>query len=696
MTNPLLESYDLAPFSQIKPEHIKPAIEQTLQHSKQAITDLLNRLQQPTWENLMQPLEQLGNLLDKRWSPISHMNSVVNSDALRQAYDECLPLLSEYSTWLGQNQALYQAVQQLYDRRDELQLNETQVKILEDELRDFKLAGVSLSDSKKKRYGEIQTRLSELSSKYEQNLLDATMAWSKHFTDKAGLEGLPESTLALLQQNAANAGQSGYLLNLEFPCYFAVMSFADNSELRQEIYRAYATRASEFSSNPQWDNTPLMDEILALRYELAKLLDFNNYAELSLATKMAETVDQVLTFLNDLAAKSKPQAEQELAELKDFAKQHLGMDTLNAWDVLYASEKLKQHKYAVSQESLRPYFPIDQVLQGLFTITERLFSVTIQEVTQDFDRWHPSVRLFEVFDHQGESQARFYLDLFARSHKRGGAWMADYCSRFRLDNGQLQKPVAFLTCNFNPPVGDKPALLTHDEVVTLFHEFGHGLHHMLTQVDYLSASGIHGVEWDAVELPSQFMENFCYEKAGLELISGHYQTGETLPNDLLQKLQHAKNFQSAMMMVRQLEFSLFDFRIHNEYDPAKGSQIQTILDQVRQQVAVLIPPAWNRFQNTFSHIFAGGYSAGYYSYKWAEVLSADAYSRFEEEGLLNAATGQAFKQHILEKGGSQKAMQLFKNFRGREPSVEPLLRHSGIHFSASTQVHTTPLEPAGE
>lgn len=680
--NPLLSNYDLAPFRQIKPEHIKPAIEHTLNLTKQGISELLAEQQTPDWVTLMQPIEQFSNLLDKRWSPVSHMNSVVNSDELRQAYDSCLPLLSEYGTWLGQNESLYKAVQQVYDRRNELQLNDVQIKILEDELRDFKLAGVSLSDKDKKRYGEIQKRLSELSSKYEQNILDATMGWSKHFNDDAELAGLPESALALAQQNAANNKQSGYLLNLEFPCYYAVMSYADNRELRQEMYRAYSTRASELGTDEhgtvKFDNTDVMNEIMALRHELSQLLGFKHYAEMSLATKMAESTEQVFEFLNNLASQSKPQAEKELAELQAFATEHLDISNLNAWDVLYAGEKLKQHRYAISQEELRPYFPVDTVLKGLFNITETLFSVTIKESKDSFESWHPDARLFEVYGENDERVARFYLDLYARSHKRGGAWMADYCSRFRFDDGHLQKPVAFLTCNFNPPIKGKPAQLTHDEVVTLFHEFGHGLHHMLTDIEYLSASGIHGVEWDAVELPSQFMENFCYEKEGLDVISGHFETGEPLPDELREKLQRAKNFQSAMMMVRQLEFSLFDFRIHSEYSSEKSFSIQGILDDVRNQVAVVQPPEWNRFQNSFSHIFAGGYSAGYYSYKWAEVLSADAFSKFEEDGIFNSETGMAFKQNILERGGSKPAMELFKAFRGREPEVEPLLRHSGI------------------
>ncbi len=674
--NPLLSPNDLAPFSQIKPEHIEAAITETLAHSKSTIESLLESNQNFTWQNLMQPMEELSNLLDKRWSPVSHMNAVVNSKELRTAYDACLPKLSEYGTWMGQNRKLYDAVAHIVEHSKD-ELDPIQLKILNDELRDFKLAGVSLPPEKQKRYGEIQKRKSELSSKFEQNLLDATMAWTEHFENAEQLSGIPESSLGLLKQNAEQAGKKGFLVNLEFPCYFAVMTYCDNRDLRYRLYRAYSTRASELFNEGEFDNTEIMNELITLRHELAELLDFSSYAELSLASKMAETPQQIFDFLQDLATRSKQQAEQDIAELKAFAEDQLNMTDLQSWDLLYISEKLKQQKYAISDELLRPNIPTDQVLKGLFAITEKLFAVSVEESKASFDSWHKDVRLFEVKS-DGKTIARFYLDLYARAHKRGGAWMADYCSRFRQSTGELQQPVAYLTCNFNPPIGDKPALLTHDEVVTLFHEFGHGLHHMLTEVEYLSVSGINGVEWDAVELPSQFMENFCYEKAGLDLISGHFETGEVLPDDLREKLQAAKNFQSAMFMLRQIEFALFDFSIHNGFIPSKEKSIQHILDDVRKKYSVVIPPEWNRFQHTFSHIFAGGYSAGYYSYKWAEVLSADAFSLFEETEVLDPESGKLFKEHILQKGGSQPAMELFKNFRGREPDVSALLRHSGI------------------
>ncbi len=682
--NPLLNIGDLPKFSEIQAKHVVPAIQHLLSEHKKNIITLLKSLQEPTWENLMLPLEQMGNQLDRSWSPISHLNAVVNSEDLRTAYDECLSLLSDYGTWLGQNQSLYKATKALYENRDNLELNSTQIKILEDELRDFKLSGVSLSEDKQKRYSQIQKRLSELSSKFEQNLLDATMEWSKHYETKEGLEGLPISTLDLLKHNleqknlSDNTQLEGYLLNLEYPCYHAVMTHADNEQLRYEIYRAYTTRASQQSESQKFCNKKIMDELIELRDELAKLLEFNDYAELSLASKMAESKEQVLGFLYELAENSKNQAEKELAELQEFAKKELGLYPLKPWDIMYASEKLKLQRYSLSQEELRRFFPVDKVLNGLFDIVHQLYSISVKEVTEPFERWHSDVRLFEIYNNEGAHVARFYLDLYARGHKRGGAWMADFCSRFRFSNGDLQAPVAFLTCNFNPPIGGKTTLLTHDDVVTLFHEFGHGLHHMLTQIEYLGASGIRGVEWDAVELPSQFMENFCYQKEGLDKISEHYETGLPLPEELRQKLLDAKNFQSAMQMLRQLEFSLFDFRIHCEYKDNINHFIQDTLDNVREHIAVVIPPSWNRFQHSFSHIFAGGYSAGYYSYKWAEVLSADAFAKFEEDGVFNKSVGYRFLKSILQKGGSQPAMKLFKDFRGREPSIDALLKHSGI------------------
>ncbi len=676
MNNPLLEMEGLPAFSKITPEFIEPAIDQLLAENREAVHKLLESGQQHDWKNLVEPLELIDDRLSRAWSPVSHMNSVVNNDALREAYNACLPKLSDYATEMGQNSALCDAYKAVAASREGL--NAAQNKLLDNALLDFHLSGVDLPADKKQRFKEISQALSQLTTKFEENLLDATNAWSKLITDESELAGLPESALALAAQTARQRDhQEGWLLTLEFPSYLPVMTYADNRELRREVYEAYATRASD--QGPQageWDNTEVMEQILALRHEQAQLLGFANYAERSLARKMARTADEVMHFLNDLALRSHPQAQRELDELKRYAEAHHGMTELQAWDIGYYAEKLRQERYDISQEMLRPYFPETRVIPGMFAVVERLYGITITEIDQ-VDTWHPDVRFYEIRDHDQQLRGQFYLDLYARPKKRGGAWMDDCASRFFTDTVD-QIPVAYLTCNFTPPVDGKPSLLTHDEVETLFHEFGHGLHHLLTRIDYPAVAGISGVAWDAVELPSQFMENWCWEREALDLISGHVDTGEPIPEALYQRMREAKNFQSAMMMVRQLEFSLFDFRIHLEYDPAKGGRIYEILDQVRDQVAVVRPPAWNRFPHGFSHIFAGGYAAGYYSYKWAEVLSADAFSLFEERGIFDTEAGRAFLHEILEQGGSKDAMELFVAFRGREPEIEPLLRHSGI------------------
>ncbi|BCX81056.1 oligopeptidase A [Methylomarinovum caldicuralii] len=677
MTNPLLQAYEFPPFSRIRPEHVEPAITRILHDNRQQVARLLQRGGPYTWDNLIRPLEDLDDRLDKAWSPVRHLNAVVNSEALRQAYNACLPKLSDYATDLGQNEALYQAHQTIAASEEFQRLDPAQRKIIQDALRDFRLAGVALPPERKARFKAIEQRLSKLASRFEENVLDATNAWTKHVTDEARLQGLPETAKTVARQAAAARGLDGWLLTLEFPCYAAVMTFADDRGLRRELYEAYVTRASDQGPHAgRWDNTEVMEEILQLRHEKARLLGYANFAELSLATKMAETPQQVLDFLHELAARSKPVAERDLTELRRFARDHHGIDELQAWDLMYYSEKLRQHKFRLSQEEVKQYFPATRVVPGLFRVVERLYGLDIQAL-EGIDVWHPDVRCYEIRDARGEVRGRFYLDLYARPKKRGGAWMDECVARRRLQ-GQVQVPIAFLTCNFTPPAGNDPALLTHDEVLTLFHEFGHGLHHLLTQVDYSGVSGIRGVEWDAVELPSQFMENFCWQRETLDLISGHYRSGEPLPEALFQKMLAAKNFQAGMMMVRQLEFALFDFRIHLEYDPARGGRIYEILEEVRDQVAVFRPPAFNRFAHSFSHIFGGGYAAGYYSYKWAEVLSADAFSRFEEEGIFDPAIGRAFLQHILEVGGSRPALESFKAFRGREPKIDALLRHSGI------------------
>ncbi|MGH8559947.1 MAG: oligopeptidase A [Methylococcales bacterium] len=677
MSNPLLEEHTLPPFSSIKPGHAEPAVTGLIEANLNAIREMLAAGRDYTWENLIGPMEDLDDRLGKAWSPVSHMNAVVNSEELRAAYNACLPKLSQYGTELGQNEALYQAYRYIAESDRYETLNTAQKKIIANALRDFKLSGVALEAEQKSRYREIAQELSRLSSKFGENVLDATQAWTKVIENESALAGLPESARQLARQTAQSRSLTGWLLTLEFPSYMAVMTFADDRAFRHEIYEAFATRASDQGPGKgQWDNAEIMEDILRLRHEKSLLLGFANYAELSLATKMAKSPDQVIEFLEDLARRSLLVARQDLQELSEFAKQEHGIDKLEVWDMPYYAEKMRQHRYALSQEEVRGYFPATRVVPGLFAVVERLYGIRITE-KQGIDTWHPDVRYFEIRNPDGQFRASFYLDLYARPHKRGGAWM-DECVTRKRSHASIQYPVAFLTCNFTPPLGDDPALLTHDEVTTLFHEFGHGLHHMLTQVEDLGVSGIHGVEWDAVELPSQFMENWCWEREALDLISGHYRTGEKLCADLFEKMLKARNFQSGMMMVRQLEFALFDFLIHVRYSPEAGGRIYETLDSVRQQVAVVIPPEFNRFAHSFSHIFAGGYGAGYYSYKWAEVLSADAFSLFEANGIFDRETGESFLHNILEQGGSHDAMELFVAFRGREPTIDALLRHNGI------------------
>nr|WP_305087499.1 oligopeptidase A [Pseudomonas kuykendallii] len=675
----MLQSFDLPPYSAIKPEHVEPAVDAILADNRAAIAALLDTPSAPSWSSLVLALDELGARLGQAWSPVSHLNAVCNSAELRSAYEACLPKLSEYYTEMGQNRALFQAYEALANSPEAAGFDVAQKTILEHTLRDFRLSGIDLPPAEQKRYGEIQMKLSELTSTFSNQLLDATQAWTKQIDDEAQLAGLTDSAKAQMKQAAEAKGVEGWLISLEFPSYYAVMTYADDRALREEVYTAYCTRASDQGPNAgQNDNGPLMEQILDLRQELARLLGFGSYAELSLASKMAESTDQVLSFLRDLGVRGKPFAEQDLAELKAFAAEQ-GLHDLQSWDVGYYSEKLREQRYSISQEILRAYFPIDKVLSGLFVIVERLYGIQIAEL-KGFDSWHPDVRLFEIREN-GEHVGRFFFDLYARANKRGGAWMDGARDKRRTAGGELISPVANLVCNFTPAVGGKPALLTHDEVTTLFHEFGHGLHHLLTRVEHAGVSGINGVAWDAVELPSQFMENWCWEPEGLALISGHYQTGEALPQALLDKMLAAKNFQSGLMMVRQIEFSLFDFELHATH--GDGRSVLEVLEGIRDEVSVLRPPAFNRFANSFAHIFAGGYAAGYYSYKWAEVLSADAFSRFEEEGVFNGETGRAFREAILARGGSQAPMVLFVDFRGREPSIDALLRHLGLSAEAA-------------
>ena len=673
--NPLIDYPELPPFSKIQPEHVLPAVEQLVADGRERIQQVLAQ-GKFDYAHLVQALDEEDDRLGKAFGPAGHLNAVAQNEALRNAYNSCLPLLSEYGTEVGQNAQLCAAYQALRDSDEWSSLSEAQQKDIENTLRDFRLSGVDLPDDKKAQYMANSKRLSELTSQFSDNTLDATQAWSKHISDEAELDGLPDSAKAGAADRAKADGKDGWLLTLDAPVFITVMSHCKNAELRKEMYVAWTTKASDQGPQAgQFDNTAIMDEILKLRHEQAQLLGFANFAEESLATKMARDVNEVIQFLEDLAKRAKPQAEQELAALRAFAAEK-GADDLNPWDIGFWSERLREERYSISEEELRPWFPADTVINGMFAVVGKLFGIQFRQ-RDDVDLWHEDARFYELVDDDGSVRAAFYLDMYARTGKRGGAWMDDARIRRRRPDGSLQTPVAYLTCNFAPPAGGKPGLLTHDEVVTLFHEFGHGLHHMLTEQDVSGISGINGVAWDAVELPSQFLENWCWTEEGIALISGHYETGEPLPKEKLEKMLAAKNFQGAMQMVRQLEFSLFDMRIHAEYQ--EGLDIYQVLNEVREQVSVIQPPAFNRFPNSFGHIFAGGYAAGYYSYKWAEVLSADAYSRFEEEGEFNEDTGRAFRSEILAKGGSREPMELFKAFRGREPSVEPLLRHCGIN-----------------
>lgn len=669
----------LPAFQTINISKIEEELEQLLEDNREQLTNLLTHLTTYDWNELMLPLAILSDRLHKFWSPISHLHSVKQTPELREVYNRCLPKLTTYSTEISQNEKLYQAIKKLSESDIYSQLKPEQQKLIQDELRDFHLAGVDLAPQTKQRYAVIQNRLAELTTQFEQNLLDATHSWTYHTTQQEELEGIPEHTRIAAQNAAQEKSLTGWLLTLDYPCYSSVISYAKHRTLREKMYRAYTTRASDQNmDNEKLDNGPIMAEILQLRQELSHLLKFNNFAELSLATKMAKQSQSVLDFLQQLIQHAYPKAQQELKELTTFAEQLDGLTELQAWDTAYYSEKLQQQNYGINDEILRPYFPVDQVLTGLFTLTKSLYDMDIVE-KQDIDTWHPDVRFFEIRDTKQNVRGQFYLDLYARSQKREGAWMDDCLARWRLPNNIIQTPVAYLVCNLTPPSANKPALLTHDEVLTIFHEFGHGLHHMLTTVDYLGVSGISGVEWDAVELPSQFMECFAWEKSVLDTISKHYQTDEVLPEKLLQALRKAKNFQSGLHLIRQLEFALFDFQLHLDSNKKiTPADIQTILNTVRAHTAVIQPPSFNRFQNGFGHIFAGGYAAGYYSYLWAEMLSSDAFAKFLENGILDPVTGQAFLHHILEQGGSKKALDLFVQFRGRPPKIDALLKQYGI------------------
>jgi len=677
-SNPLLQNHELPPFDQIQAHHIVPAIEAILEDNQNIVASIL-KANKFTYAALAQPLEEISDRLSKAWSPVNHMNSVVSNDELREAVNTCLPKISEYETALGQNQDLYQAFEALANSDEFNTLSMAQKKSINNSLRDFRLFGVALADDKKSQFAKLSKQLSEITSQFGDQVMDATDAWSYLITDAAELAGLPDSALSLAKQAAETKGKEGYLLTLDAPSYIPVMVHCENRALRKQLSLAMTTRASDKGPQAgQFDNSQLMVQILSLRKALAQLLSFPNFAEQSLATKMADTPEQVIDFLNDLAAQSKAAAQSEFADLEAFAAEHYNVDALEPWDVAFYAEKQKKAAFDISDEQLRAYFPAPVVISGLFQVANKLFGIEVKEIF-DMSTWHEDVTTYAIYK-DNKMIARFYLDLYSRSKKRGGAWMDDCRVRRQLSDGSLQLPVAYLVCNFPGPIGDAPALLSHNDLQTLFHEFGHGLHHMLTRVDCAAVSGINGVAWDAVELPSQFLENWCWQRESLALISSHHKSGESLPAELLNKMLAARNFQSAMTMARQLEFALFDMRLHMEFSDNEEHQVQRILDEVRAQVCVTPVSPDNRFQLAFTHIFGSpvGYAAGYYSYKWAEVLSADAFSLFEEEGIFNAATGEKFLSTILANGGSQEAMDLFVAFRGREPSVDALLKQDGI------------------
>lgn len=677
--NPLLDFSGLPAFSQFKPEHVKPAIDFLVQQCRE-ITSQVAAQSTITWENFYQPLADINDKLDRAWSVVRHLHSVKNSDELRTVYQEARKVLTDYGTWVGQHPELYQAYKKLKASSAFATFSVAQQKAVEDALLDFKLSGIGLPPDDQKKYAELKKRLSELASTFSNNVLDANMGWSKTITDVNQLKGLSERALAAAKESAKSKNEEGYRFTLDYPSYSAVLLYCENRALREEMYRASNTKASDQGPNAgKWDNTPVIDELLKLRLELAKLLGFNTYADYSLAKKMAESPEQVLDFLNGLVARAKPQGERELAQLTAYAKEHFGVTELAPWDIAFYSEKQKAALYSISDEELRPYFPEQKAIEGMFEITKRLFNVTVQEKA-GVDVWEPTVKYYEIFDHNNTLIAGFYLDLYAREHKRGGAWMAECIGRRKRTDGTIQLPVAFLTCNFAKPVAGKASILLHDEVVTMFHEFGHGLHHMLTRIDVPAVSGINGVPWDAVEFPSQTLENWCWEEESLALISEHYETKEPLPKALLDKVLAAKNYQAALFMLRQLEFGLFDFRLNYEYQPEKAENfVLNMLKDVQRHVAVIPTPEWARRPHSFNHIFSGGYAAGYYSYMWADVLAADSFSLFAEKGIFNPEVGQAFLDSILSQGGSRPPMALFEQFRGRKPQLDALLKQKGIH-----------------
>jgi oligopeptidase A len=686
--NPLLDFSGLPRFAEFRPEFVTPAIDQLLAEARAAVARAEAAETSAEWDAFVGPLDDATEKLGRAWGQVSHLHSVMDSPELREVYNANLPKITIFYAELGQNEALFAKYKALKASPGYAALSAARKKIVENELRDFRLGGAELPADKKARFMQVQEELAQLSAKFEENLLDATNEFALFIEDAAELAGVPADVLAMMKAAAEADGKTGYKITLHMPSYLPVMQYADNRGLREQVYRAYVTRASEFppdtssgdKGEAKWDNTPLIGSILKLRREAAELLGFRSYAEISLAAKMADTPAEVLKFLDELGTRARPYAEKDYAELKAFARDELGMSDLQTWDNTYVSEKLSVARYSFSDQEVKQYFPEPRVLAGLFKLIETLYGLHVRE--DQAPTWHPDVKFYTLTDHAGQRIGQFYLDLYARASKRGGAWMDDVITR-RRKGDSIQTPVAYLNCNFSGPVGDKPALFTHDEVITLFHETGHGLHHLLTQVEELGVSGINGVEWDAVELPSQFMENFCWEWDVLKHMTAHVDTGEPLPRALFDKMLAAKNFQSGLQTLRQIEFASFDMHLHDDFDPSGSRTAQDLIDDIRRKVAVIIPPAYNRFPNNFSHIFAGGYAAGYYSYKWAEVLSADAYALFEDEaegygGVLNPEVGHRFWSEILAQGGARPALESFKAFRGREPTLDALLRHNGM------------------
>jgi oligopeptidase A len=677
--NPLLDFSGLPRFAEFKPEFVTPAIDQLLSEARAAVERAEAADTPAEWAAFVAPLEDANEKLGRAWGQVSHLHSVMDSPDLREVYNANLPKITIYYAELGQNEALFAKFKALKARPDFAALSAPRKKIVDNELRDFRLGGAELPADKKVRFMRVQEELAQQSAKFEENLLDATNDFALYIDDASQLAGLPDDALAAMKAAAEADGKSGWKITLHMPSYLPVMQYADSRGLREQLYRAYVTRASELGK-PEFDNTPLIASILKLRREAAELLGFASYAQVSLAAKMADTPADVLKFLDELATRARPYAEKDFDELKAFARDELNLADLQAWDTTYVSEKLSIARYSFSDQEVKQYFPEPRVLTGLFKLIETLYGLHVREDTAPL--WHPDVKFYTLTDHTGQRIGQFYLDLYARASKRGGAWMDDVITRRKKADG-IQTPVAYLNCNFSGPVGDKPALFTHDEVITLFHETGHGLHHLLTQIEELGVSGINGVEWDAVELPSQFMENFCWEWDVLKHMTAHVDTGESLPKALFDKMLAAKNFQSGLQTLRQIEFASFDMHLHDDFDPNGSRTALDLINDIRRQVAVIVPPAYNRFPNNFSHIFAGGYAAGYYSYKWAEVLSADAYALFEDEaegygGVLNPEVGHRFWSEILAQGGARPALESFKAFRGREPTIDALLRHNGM------------------